>query len=35
MSPFSRDDYKDVEKLLKDKIKQCEKALYYANFWNP
>ena len=32
LSLFSRDDFMYFEELLKDKITQYEKSLYYANF---
>ncbi|KAB0344878.1 hypothetical protein FD754_021804, partial [Muntiacus muntjak] len=32
MNPSSRDDFTEFGKLLKDKITQYEKSLYYANF---
>ena len=32
MNPSSRDDLTEFGKLLKDKITQYEKSLYYANF---
>ena len=32
MNPSSRDDFTEFGKLLKDKITQYEKSLYYASF---